>query len=84
MPTMTRVSSGSAALNPAKSVWKRGMKNTIKKMTTPTASVISTSGYIMAALTLARSSFSCAWKSAIWPSTTSRNPPASPASTIAV
>jgi hypothetical protein len=29
-------------------------------------------------------SFSRDWKSAIWASTTSRNPPVSPASTIAV
>jgi hypothetical protein len=59
------------------------MKKTIKKITTPMASVSNTAGYINAEITLARSSFSRAWKSAICASTTSRNPPASPDSTIA-
>ena len=38
----------------------------------------------MADITFERSSFSRAWKSAIWASTRSRNPPVSPACTIAV
>ena len=40
-------------------------------------------GYSSAAMTLPRSSLSRAWKSAIWLSTKSRNPPVSPASTMA-
>ena len=40
----TAIFVGSAALNPAKSVWKRGMKKTIRKITAPTASVSTTAG----------------------------------------
>jgi len=40
-------------------------------------------GYSMAVITLDFSSFSRDWNSAICASTTSRNPPASPASTMA-
>ena len=41
---MTWVIKGSAALKPAKSVWKRGMKKTIRKITAPMASVRITAG----------------------------------------
>ena len=80
---MICVISGSSALKPAKISWKRGMKNTIRKISTPSASTSRMIGYISAVITFDFSSFSRAWKSAICASTRSRKPPVSPASTIA-
>ena len=59
------------------------INHTIRNTSTPIARNSKMAGYIRAALTFDWMSFSRAWKSAICASTTSRKPPASPASTIA-
>ncbi len=60
------------------------MKKVSNTISTPIASNSRMHGYSIAVITFAFSSFSRAWKSAICASTTSRNPPVSPASIIAV
>ena len=59
------------------------MKKTSSTVSTTSASTNKMHGYSIAVITFDFSSFSRDWKSAICASTTSRNPPASPASTIA-
>ena len=66
-----------------KTVWNFGMKNTSITVSTIIASTNKIAGYSIAVMTFAFNSLSRDWNSAICASTTSRNPPASPASTIA-
>ena len=80
---MMRVIRGNWALNPSNIFWKRGIKKVIKKISTQMARTNKTTGYSTAAITLPRKSLSRTWKSAICASTRSRNPPVSPAETIA-
>ncbi len=80
---MMRVISGNWALKPSNIFWKRGIKNVIRNISTATAKTSNMVGYSTAAITLDFKSLSRTWKSAICASTTSRNPPTSPADTIA-
>ena len=84
MPMMIWVIRGSEPCTLVNTFWNFGMKNTSSTVSTTSASTSRMHGYSIAVVTFDFSSFSRAWKSAICASTTSRKPPASPASTIAI